>query len=358
MTNKRLLPLLVILTGFLLAPWLIQAQETAKPAPAETPEAAIVVNGRTIPKAHVEMEARLMSYRMEQSGAQIPGNNPMTLYRKESASNLIKIELILELAEQAGLRIPDESVDMAFSQVQQKLGSPDKLDQLCQELDVTKDFLRKQVRDNLLVNMYIKQVSDGLSPIREDGARQYYDEHPKEFENPEEIQASHILLTVTADAGDEAWENARQKAESILQRLQAGEDFAETAKAESDCQSAAQGGDLGFFPRGKMIPAFENAAFALEVGEISPVVKTDFGYHIIKVTDRKAGGKMIFEEIKNQLIQYLNQNQLRTEMDRIYEEAKAKATIEYLDESLTPIQVYTVDPFANQQKKEETPDKE
>ncbi|MBN2430490.1 MAG: peptidylprolyl isomerase [Acidobacteria bacterium] len=358
MRKKQPTRMLMIWLGIIISAWLPQAQE-ATPTPAtDMPEAAIIVNGRSIPKNHVEMEARLMGYRMEQSGAQIPGKNPMILYRKESASNLIKIELILELAGQAGLSVPPESVDLAFNQVQQKLGSPEKLDQLCQELDVTKDFLHKQVQDNLLVNMYIKKVADGLSPVQEEGARQYYDEHPDEFENPEEIRASHILLTVAADAGEEEWENARQKAESILQRLQTGEEFAAVAKAESDCQSASQGGDLGFFGKGRMIPAFEQAAFALEVGAISPVVKTDFGYHIIKVTDKKAGGKMNFDEIKNQLIQYLNQSQIRLEMERIFEEAKAKATIEYVDESLTPVQVHTVDPFANQQKKEKEPETE
>jgi peptidyl-prolyl cis-trans isomerase C len=110
-------------------------------------------------------------------------------------------------------------------------------------------------------------------------------------------------------------------------RLKKGEDFSELAKKSSDCPSAPRGGDLGFFPRGQMVPAFENSAFALKSGDVSDIIETQFGYHLIKVTDKKAPGTLTFDESKERIAQYLKQEKATDKVSKFIEELKSKAEI-------------------------------
>jgi peptidyl-prolyl cis-trans isomerase D len=149
---------------------------------------------------------------------------------------------------------------------------------------------------------YIELNSDELAksiPVTEDELKAYYDKHLDQFGTPEERRAAHILVAVPQDADKEAKAKARAKAESILKKLQAGENFAELAKTMSDDPgSAEKGGDLGFFGKGIMDPAFEEAVFSLKKGEMSSIVETPFGFHIIKLIDIKPAHAEPFEKVK------------------------------------------------------------
>lgn len=130
-----------------------------------------------------------------------------------------------------------------------------------------------------------QQIKEEVSPTEEE-IRQYYDAHEGEFNKGKEIHARHILFRVDQDAEEEAVNQAKAKAEELLQQLKEGADFAELAKEHSeDPGSGKEGGDLGFFNKGMMIPEFEQAAFALAPGEISDPVRTSFGFHLIKVEE-------------------------------------------------------------------------
>jgi peptidyl-prolyl cis-trans isomerase C len=169
--------------------------------------------------------------------------------------------------------------------------------------------------------------------VTEEDARQYYMENPQQFEIPEQVRASHILIKpVTSDpnvkpAVVEA--AAKTKAEELLKQIKDGADFAELAKANSSCPSSVRGGDLGFFSRGRMVPAFEEAAFALKVGQVSDVVETNFGFHIIKVTDRKDASTKTFEEVKDNLIAMLTGQRQAKLAEQYIESLKAEANIVY-----------------------------
>ena len=145
--------------------------------------------------------------------------------------------------------------------------------------------------------------------ITEEDARTFYTENEGRYKTPEQVRVSHILIK--PDKSDpnadpnEAEAAAKAKAEQLLEKIKAGADFAELAKANSACSSAVKGGDLNFFARGRMVPPFEKTAFGLEVGQISDVVKTRFGYHIIKVTDYKEAAVTTFEQAKNEIIDRL-----------------------------------------------------
>ena len=160
--------------------------------------------------------------------------------------------------------------------------------------------------------------------------REFYDKNPDKFKQEEAIRASHILIPADEKADDATKKKARAEADSVLKELQAGGDFAELAKKHSKDGSAAQGGDLNFFPKGQMVPAFDQAAWALKPGQISDVVTTPFGYHIIKVTDHRAASTVPFDQVSGRIKEYLAQQQKQERAQAFIESLKQKAKIEVL----------------------------
>jgi peptidyl-prolyl cis-trans isomerase C len=199
------------------------------------------------------------------------------------------------------------------------------------------DEIKKEVREGLARNKFMQTYWAGKINVTEEDAQKYYQENPNEFETPEQVRVSHILIkpkyvdpNVDPNADpNEAKAAAKAKAENLLKQIKDGADFAELAKANSDCPSAPNGGDLGFVPKGETTPAFEKAAFELQVGQVSDVVETEYGYHIIKVTDHKDASKTSFEDAKDDIIKQLIQKKQSELADEYIESLKAKANIVY-----------------------------
>jgi peptidyl-prolyl cis-trans isomerase C len=155
-----------------------------------------------------------------------------------------------------------------------------------------------------------------------------YDENPEDFKQKAQVHARHILIKVAADADEAAKAEARKKIEAVEEKAKKGTDFAELAKTHSEGPSNVRGGDLGFFGRGQMVKPFEEAAFGLEPGKISDVVETRFGYHLIKVEERKKERTLSFDEVKPQLMEKLKRGKLEQEMRTYLLALREKAKIE------------------------------
>ncbi|MCK9529753.1 MAG: SurA N-terminal domain-containing protein [Gammaproteobacteria bacterium] len=177
---------------------------------------------------------------------------------------------------------------------------------------------------------YVELSVDTLArdvKVSEDEVQAYYDSHPEEFAAPEERRARHILFQVAADADQATVEAARKKAEDTLAQIRAGKDFAELARAQSeDPGSAKQGGDLGFFGRGVMDPAFEQAVFGLAKGAVSEPVRSSFGFHVIQLEDVRGGEVKPFTAVRDSIQTRLRQEQAR---QRFYEAADQLANLTY-----------------------------
>ncbi|HON42011.1 MAG TPA: peptidylprolyl isomerase [Bacillota bacterium] len=192
---------------------------------------------------------------------------------------LISEMLLAQAATEAGVSVSNEEVDREFESVRQQVGP--EFESLLAQYGMTADDLRKNIKISLLVF----RVSTKDVVVTDEQIAAYYNEHTADFESPEMVKASHILVETEADA------------QAALDRISAGADFADVAAAVSmDPMTAQNGGDLGFFAAGEMVPEFGDAAFALKTGEISGIVKTDYGYHIIQVTDRVEPRRASFEE--------------------------------------------------------------
>ena len=151
----------------------------------------------------------------------------------------------------------------------------------------------EKLKDELLANFYVEKVLREVKVTPEE-VKAYFDGHPQEFQGEETVAASHILV------------ETEDKALDLKDKIDKGEiTFEEAAKAFSTCPSAQKGGDLGSFGRGQMVPEFEEAAFALEAGKVSEPVKTQFGYHLIRVNGREDAKAPSFEDVREQLTEHL-----------------------------------------------------
>ena len=156
--------------------------------------------------------------------------------------------------------------------------------------------------NNFLASQYLQKVIIDKVTISDAKARSYYKEHPESFKTPEMIRARHILIKTDPSATDEDKKKIKAKAEEVLEKLKKGEDFAKLASEVSeDPGTKSKGGDLDFFPKGTMIPAFEEAAFSLKPGEMSGLVETEYGYHIIKLEEKKDAVLEPYEKIKEKV---------------------------------------------------------
>ena len=195
------------------------------------------------------------------------------------------------------------------------------------------DEIKANIRRGLGYQRLMMAQWAGRINVTEVDAKKYYDQNPWRFETSEQVRASHILIK--PDMSDpnadpnEAKAKAKAKAEELLKQIRDGKDFATLAKANSACSSAAHGGDLGLKPRRTWVRPFEEAAFKLKVGQVSDIVETQYGYHIIRVTDRKEPSRMMFEQAKDGIISELTRKR-REEIAKEYiDSLKAKAKFVY-----------------------------
>jgi peptidyl-prolyl cis-trans isomerase C len=267
------------------------------PLPDPLPKIAGKVNGQPIPTGHVEIIAKRL---LDESGDQAK-DKPFA-YRR-ALQQLVVRELLLQDAIARNLKADDAQVEAAYNEA--RVPYPDDrawLSFLAQQgLDA--DSFRREIRTQKTIAALMKLESDALSgPVGDKELRDYYDSHPQAFDSGERLRAAHILVRVPGDAPAEQKAQLRKKAESLLERIRKGEDFAKLATQYSaDPGSAAQGGELGVFHKGQMVPPFEEAAYALKPGEVSGVVETAFGFHIIKLQERIPALKIPFEAAKERI---------------------------------------------------------
>jgi len=310
---------------------------TAPEEPADS--IAVTVNGVDITEAEVQKIVKPQLARMAQQNQKLPRLKE-TLekqFRQQILNQIIVRQLLEEKAKEANIVISEEDVINQIKQLLSTQRSPMSLEDFKKttaESGRSFDEIKQQVEKGMVYQKIVDAQSAGKVNITEEEAKKFFDENPTQFETKEQVRASHILITPKKDEGSteptpEEKAKAKAKAEDLLKQIKEGADFAALAKANSDCPSAAQGGDLNFFSRGQMVPPFDKAAFAMETGKISDLVETRFGYHIIKVTDRKEAGTTSFEQAKARLIQQLTQKKQAEITQKYIDSLKAAANIVY-----------------------------
>ncbi len=307
-------------------------EETTSAAAIDRENQAAIVNGEGISMEELEKEVALVSGQMASSGQPVPADRKEE-FTMQVLDSMISRQLLLDKARELAIGLTEEEVDARLEEIKTQFPSAEEFETALAGQGLTEERLRKDLKDNLVIQELLEQEVEGKIVVSDADARSFYDDNPQQFRQPEQIQASHIILTLEEGTGDAEKSDKKKQLEDLKARIEGGEDFAELAREHSQGPSAPRGGDLGFFSRGQMVKPFEDAAFALDVGELSGIVETQFGYHLITVTDKKAASTVAYEEIVRQIKEYIKQQKTSGEFDRYLQELRDSAEIEVLLDS-------------------------
>jgi peptidyl-prolyl cis-trans isomerase C len=215
--------------------------------------------------------------------------------------DLVSYTLLKQEAVQRHVVVADAEVEARLAELRKQFGNNAAFEKALTDQKMTVEKLRDNARTDLLVNKLLEQEVVAKVQVKPADVSAFYEKNPDKFKQPDAVHASHILIIVPPEADANAKAALKARAEEGLKAARSGKDFAALAKQYSQDSSASRGGDLGFVPRGQTAPEFDKAAFSLQPGEISGLVQTQFGYHIIKVTDRRNGGVVPFSQAAAQI---------------------------------------------------------
>jgi peptidyl-prolyl cis-trans isomerase C len=293
---------------------------------------AAVVNGAVIKQEEVDRQMDAYERHLFLEKKIIPPEKVLEVKRR-ILERLIDQELLYQESERKKIKVEQSSIDEEIRRWREQFSSDEEFEKGMTDMNLTEEDLKSYIRRMLCVRKLLDEEIVSKVKISEDEVRLFYDTHPDLFQQKDEVRASHILIRAATKMDDSEKKEARKKLEGIRKRLEQGEDFATLAKEFSECPSAARGGDLGYFGKGKMVKGFEDAAFALKVGELSGIVETDFGFHLIKVTDKKSEGMKSYDETKGDIRQYLFRTAVQRERSLYLDGLKDKAKVErFLEE--------------------------
>lgn len=246
------------------------------------------------------------------------------VFKQEILNVMISQELVSQQAKKEGIVVTEQEISNEVKSFMEYIGKMPNYLEFLQENNIDDEFLKSHFKQNLIFEKYRNKIMSETE-IEESKLKQYYDAHLDEYKK-EEIKASHILIsTLNAMKEPLSEEDAAKKeseAKALLKRLKSGENFEKLAKEYSEDEaSAVNGGDLGYFARGVMVPEFEEAAFKLKKGEISDIVKSSFGYHIIKLYDKKEEVSS-FEEERENILGTMRYEIYNQKMEELQSEAK------------------------------------
>ena len=302
------------------------------------PETLIAtVNGKEIKQADINREIS----KMFPNASQIP---PAQMAQMQAQMNqrvletLVVKQLLLEEVAKDNIQVTPEQIDETISKIKESLPPGTSLDEQLARAGMTEESFKETLADDLRISNLMKAKLNLDKEPSDEELRKFYADNAPMFERPESVKASHILVKFDPEDDDAKKAEKKAKIDAIRQKIADGADFAETAKTESDCPSSKQGGDLGLFSRGQMVPAFEDAAFTQEIGTVGPVIETQFGYHIVKVTERKEAGTVSFDEARESIIKRMQNESGRTAVSDYIDQLKAAADIKYTQEEAAPQQ--------------------
>jgi len=307
----------------------------AKPAPvaavatANTPATVLVqVNDKTITQGDVDAEiggiSKMMQSRgrsSEQFAMMLPTIKPQVI------DSLVVRTLLADEFAKKKITVSDDEINKEIEKIKATLPKGKNLEELLESNGVSDKSFREDIMEQIKLSKLL-----GIGEPTDKEMKEFYEKNKsKLYEIPETVRARHILIAVNAtdDAAKKAVKKA--KAEALRKQLvdSKGANFEKLAKDNSDCPSKAMGGDLGEFRKGQMVPAFEVVAFGLKDNEISEVVETDFGYHVIQMTEHNTPRTVAFDEVKPQIAAQYKGRQLQEKAGPFIQELRDKAKITY-----------------------------
>ncbi len=285
-----------------------------------------VVNGQEISGEAVQFELdRLVRFYLGHGMTMDEVKKNLPKLEEKALDQAIGAKLLLDQAAKLDLPVSAADIDAEVAKVVAQVGGAENYRKALAAQGITEEQFRKELEKGAKVNKLVEQACSSVAEPTDDEVAAFYAAHKAEYVAPEQVLCQHILVKGSDDA-------ALDKIKGIRARIVDGKaDFAEEAKKHSDCPSGQQGGSLGWFGRGMMVPEFDKVAFEMAKGEVSNIVTTQFGYHIIYKADQKGGGQQTLVDVHDQIRDLLRHEARGRAMDAYVAELREKATIEYKD---------------------------
>ncbi len=331
--SKRTMLAAIVLPLFslVLAACDVSREDPGKAASLLAPEGAPnepvqKVNGSVITRAAVQRRLQLLLDR--RGPVQPTGLEEIRLLRREALEQLIAAELLYQEAGKSPVKNLDELVAQRIEQYRNRLPSDDAFARSLEEAGLSLPLLQQEVRKELVVSDFVDNTFGQKVSVSEEEALSFYEENREKFKTGSSVRASQILVAVKEPCGERDRKEALEKAERLLQRVRQGENFGVIAQMESDCASKVRGGDLGFFSRGDANPRIGQMAFALKPGEISNIVQTPYGYHILKLTEKRPPRLETYDEARVEIFQLLKREKTMKLAAEHVAQLRARARVE------------------------------
>lgn len=291
----------------------------------------VKVNGTVITQSEVDQQKDNL---MRQFGARIPPDQLEEMgpkLWKQALENMVNQRILLQEADRQGIQAEKEAVDARIAEITGRYPDPEKFKEQLAGMGVSDEKFHHEIEQNVILETLIEAQTKDVKEAGQEEVEEFYRSNPESFKKAEQVQTSHILLKTDPSASEETRTQKRLELSRLRGEIEKGVDFAQLAREHSDCPSSSRGGDLGLFERGKMVKAFEDAAFGMKVGEVSEIVETQFGYHLIKVTDRQDTETVSLDKVQDSIVTFLNRQKQEQAVGDYLDKLRGTAKIEYAE---------------------------
>lgn len=300
----------------------------------------VIAKGKDFEVKRSQLDAAVLSYKSSAAarGQTVPPQE-MTRVEQQLLQQIIRIRLLLSRATAADLAKGKEDGEKRLKFVIERAGSEENLIRQLKSVGISLDELKIRLGEEATAEAVIAR--EVKVTVTDDDVKKFYEENPARFEEPEMLRACHILLStidpVTRQPVTVGQKEAKRKLiDDLLQRAKKGEDFAKLAKEYSEDPGSKDRGGEYTFPRGQMVPEFEATAFALAENQISDVVTTQFGYHIIKLLEKIPAKKVELAKVADRVKEALTQQAIQKQLPDYFQKLRKDQPVEILDEKLKP----------------------
>ncbi len=287
---------------------------------------AVSVNGENILDAEVQMAVNRLIPASVYHGR--VSNEKLEQLRKSAIDSLVEWELLYHEGKRLGLGVKKSEVKEVFNKNKESFKKKQDFYKELGRLGLTEESYKKLIEKELITRKFLKQEVEDKVQLSEADLQDYYNKNKDKFVSPDKIRLREILIGVSPTATAEEKEEIRKKAEGLLKKIKAGEDFGDLAYNHSEDAFRVKGGDLGMSHKGRLMPELEEAASLLGLGEVSGLIETINGYHIIKLEGKEEARQLDFSEVKGSLKKELEAKRYKEAREALTKPLKEKAKIE------------------------------
>jgi parvulin-like peptidyl-prolyl isomerase len=283
----------------------------------------VKVNGREITPQEIEQEMERLRPSYVTMFKDQPKEEQEKQLREWSTENVIERMLLQQYARDEIQNVPVEAVDKAFNELVERHGDEAKFFEATQTKPEDKEKIKAELEDQIRVEQAVQQIMRQAQRPGTASARKFYQENKQQFINPEQVRAAHIVKHVNAETDDKT---AHEQILAVKKELDSGKPFEELADEHSDCPG--NGGDLGYFPRGQMVQSFEDVVFNTKPGDITDIIKSEFGYHIAKVYEKRPVTAVHFDKVKDRIVEHLWEERRTKKLEEFLDHLKEKSDVQ------------------------------